>query len=230
MEGTHPRTEPNQETEQAGIVSGSQTSGSTEGNPTATAQAHGSTQANKPASTKYPYHKGNRPGRKTKSQQEIEDRIRFTSHLVGQRLFKGDIKRVLKQRWGVNPKTAGTYITRAKRLLARQAGQSIEEHRMDSHAFYNSIMNHPSATLRDKMWAQQRIDALFGLEIHTIRHEGNDSKPVVVSSVPTDPVGLIERARQLVKEADAEREKRQAITVDARPSTPSEEAKAEEGQ
>lgn len=142
-----------------------------------------------------------RPGRRTSSNEELEKRYEFTAHLIAQRLTKGNVKRVLITQYGISARQCEDYITRARKLLVDVSQKDRLDHLNEAYHFYLSVFNNPNAQLRDKMWAQQRIDALFGLEKHVVVHQGDAANPVQHTHEVelVDSVQRIERVRQMIQ-------------------------------
>jgi hypothetical protein len=106
---------------------------------------------------KKPYH------RPTRADQE--ERCAFTAFLLSRYARKGEIKSLLKARFGVSARTCERLLARARELLLEGTGASPEEHRLRAFSFYVSVIRDPASTLRERMLAQKRIDKLLGLEL-----------------------------------------------------------------
>jgi hypothetical protein len=105
-----------------------------------------------------------KPGRKTKSREEFLERIDFTAFLLGQRLYKSDIKKALKRRYHCSARQCEDYISRARQVIFKRTGKTREQFRRDALAFYDSTIQHPGAKLEQKLWAQERMDKITGVE------------------------------------------------------------------
>ena len=115
---------------------------------------------------------------------ELEARYEFTGFLLSRRLYKSDIKRNLMRKYSVSSRTCETYLAEAKRRMVDRSGRSRDEHRMDSLAFYESIVSGPESDIRDKMNAQTRIDWLLGLEAPSkFEHDINCESDMMVTIV-----------------------------------------------
>jgi hypothetical protein len=103
-----------------------------------------------------PYHKPTRV--------EEEARVAYTVHLLSRYAYKGEIKRLLKQRFGISARSCERYLARARELLRERTGADLDEHRALSLGFYESVIRDPATTTREQLLAQKRIDKLLGLE------------------------------------------------------------------
>lgn len=56
-------------------------------------------------------------------------------------------------------------LSRAREALASRINKSRTDHRGEAYALYDSILNDPMASIKDKLYAQERIDKLLGLEV-----------------------------------------------------------------
>lgn len=95
---------------------------------------------------------------------ETQSRVEYTAFLLARRIYKSDIKRLLMRKYNIKARMCEIYISKAKELLIQDSGQTREQHRLQSLRFYESVLGGPDAELRDRMWAQERIDRLLGLE------------------------------------------------------------------
>ena len=88
------------------------------------------------------------------------------------------------RKYSVSSRTCETYLAEAKRRMVDRSGRSRDEHRMDSLAFYESIVSGPESDIRDKMNAQTRIDWLLGLEAPSkFEHDINCESDMMVTIV-----------------------------------------------
>ena len=126
----------------------------------------------------------NSPGRGLRpTRDELEERITFTSTLLARRLYKGEIKAILKKKYGVTARSCERYLARARQRLIRRTGRSAEVHRGESVGFYESIIRNPESTLREKMSAQERIDFILGLGSAMYVVKGDKDSPLSVEVV-----------------------------------------------
>src|SRR5690242_6202438 len=99
-----------------------------------------------------------------RNRAEEDSRVAYTVHLLSRSLRKGEVKHLLRVRYGVSARTCERLLARARARLREQTGASPDEHRADAFAFYTSVIRDPDASLRDKLLAQKRIDKLLGVE------------------------------------------------------------------
>lgn len=105
------------------------------------------------------------PGRTAKV--PLAQRIETTRKLLASRFSKADIKKTLMGLYGVSARTCESYLARAREEIRAETDKPIEDHRADAYAFYESILANPEGDPRLRLKAQERIDKLLGLEVHT---------------------------------------------------------------
>jgi len=103
------------------------------------------------------------PGRTQEDQ--LEERIELTYRLLSDGMRKSDIKRALRDAYGVCARTAENYLARARELQLLDLREERDVHRGASLAFYRRILTDPTAKITDKILAQKRIDDLLGLAV-----------------------------------------------------------------
>lgn len=106
---------------------------------------------------------GANPGRTQEDQ--LEERIELTYRLLSDGMRKSDIKRALRDAYGVCARTAENYLARARELQLLDLREERDVHRGASLAFYRRILTDPTAKISDKLHAQKRIDDLLGLAV-----------------------------------------------------------------
>lgn len=116
--------------------------------------------------------------------QKITDAVvELTIDMLARRVQKGDIKRVLKERFALVARGAERALSRARAEMLKRTGAAKDDHRANAMQFYESIIRAtgqpavfapsgqliraatPGPTVREKLIAQERIDALLGLEV-----------------------------------------------------------------
>lgn len=103
---------------------------------------------------------------------ELAERVSFVAELLSHGERRGAIHRLCAEKWGVSWRTTDTYVVRAREAFRKAASASIEDMVAESKAFYDSVLSNPKATVRDKLFARQRLDELFGLDAPTrLKHE-----------------------------------------------------------
>lgn len=103
------------------------------------------------------------PGRT--EEEELEERVELTYRLLSDGLRKSDIKQALKDSYGVCARTAENYLARARELQLLELREERDVHRGGALAFYRRIIADPTASIREKLLAQQQIDKLLGLAV-----------------------------------------------------------------
>lgn len=146
--------------------------------------------------------KGSKHSRST--HKSFEERIEVARKLLSARMRHGDVKRYLKNTYGVATRQAETYIARARKLMREETGRPKDEHVADSYAFYCSVIADPNASHKDKLRAQELLDKLLGLpvpfRIAQTDSKGNDLTPDAARA-EFDRIAAILRERARVAEA-----------------------------
>jgi len=116
------------------------------------------------------------------TKEELDERVEYTYFLLCRRLYKGDIKKLLKRKYSIGARTCENYISRAREILLKDTGKTRDQNRTDSLLFYESILAGPDSHLRDRIYAQERLDKLLGLEapqLHDVTAHGDYIMEVV---------------------------------------------------
>ena len=79
------------------------------------------------------------------------------------RLQKGEVKRLLKARYGIGTQQCEEVVARARRLARRKANVSLERGRADALSFWRWVLRSSASTLREKMYAVEMTQKLLGL-------------------------------------------------------------------
>jgi hypothetical protein len=97
---------------------------------------------------------------------ETAERIELCRSMLLRGVPKFTIKRAFRQRFGadIDHATIERYLTRAREGMLADLTRGRQTFRAGSLAFYESVKADPTATVRDKVKAQERIDKLLGLE------------------------------------------------------------------
>jgi len=117
--------------------------------------------------------------------------------------LRSKLKKRIKARFNVEWRQADEYIRRARASLLLHLERSKEEHRSESLAFYDSVIETGQSTMTEKLRSRERIDKLLGLEQpvqikleHSIRPNG-----VPVNDLPlTERKKLLEEVRKRKQE------------------------------
>lgn len=110
--------------------------------------------------------KGTVAARKTASAEDLGERIEYVASLLGGGLLKSEVKDAIRQRYGddLSARTLETYVSRARELVVKWTGQTKDEHVVEAVAFYRSVLASPTAKMREKLIARERLDLLLDLE------------------------------------------------------------------
>ena len=75
----------------------------------------------------------------------------------------GQIRQWLKGEFQVTTRTCDRYLSRARREIAEAIGRTETDLRTESMAFYEGVRADPTATVWQKLKAQEQLDSLMGL-------------------------------------------------------------------
>lgn len=144
---------------------------------------------------------------KKPTREEIEARIEYTLFLLSRRLYKSDIKKMLIRKYHVVARTCEVYLSRARAILIKGTGKTKEEHRVASLNFYESIIAGPDSTLRDRIYANERLDRLLGLEaplLHDVTAKGEYIMEVIETVVTKEDIANAKAAAKLANAPNPE--------------------------
>ena len=130
-----------------------------------------------------------------------DESITVAELALSRRMKKGVIKEILRKRFDVSTRTTERILARARANIVEASGKPRESHREDAYAFYSSVISDPSAAVRTKLIAQERIDKLLGLEsANKLELSGPDGRPIRLEAEKNfDPKRLTkEERRQLL--------------------------------
>lgn len=97
--------------------------------------------------------------------EEEEERIRIITIFIAEGRHNGEIKKLIAAKFQIKPRSAERYMARARARLRQEIGKSKEDLRVDSFAYYQSVLRDPEATIFNKLKARQRIDKLLGVDV-----------------------------------------------------------------
>jgi len=128
--------------------------------------------------------KRKKAGRPPGAEQKIcDEAVQLAEELLCRREHKSKVKVVLWEKFRIQYRTAETVISRARARIMERSGKTIEEHRADAYAFYDSILRDPVADTRERIVAQARIDKLLGLQRpDRIEHTGANGEAIKVDA------------------------------------------------
>lgn len=125
------------------------------------------------------------PERKTlrkPTNEELHKRVRTVFDWLCSGKREHEIERLLRaEPHNLSKRSAIRYLARARDMLVAETKRSREEHRAESLATYRAILDDPESEPRDRVRAQERIDKLLGLEIHSpkqVEISGPDGAPI----------------------------------------------------
>ena len=123
---------------------------------------------------------------------EREKRITATAELLARGVRKGDIRRVIAARFDCAPRSVDRYLRCARAMLIEELDEGDTAcHRARALDVYRSILR-TTASDRDRLQAQARIDKILGLEHQftpaTVQHEHKHKVSVeLMESIRKEP-------------------------------------------
>jgi hypothetical protein len=75
----------------------------------------------------------------------------------------GQIRQWLKGEFGVTTRTCDRYLSRARKEISESVGRTEGDLRTEAMAFYEGVRADPTATVWQKLKAQEQLDSLMGL-------------------------------------------------------------------
>lgn len=127
--------------------------------------------------------KRKKAGRPPGPDKICDEAVQLAEEMLCRREHKANVKVALWEKFRIQYRTAETVISRARARIMERSGKSIEEHRADAYAFYDSILRDPIAETRERIVAQARIDKLLGLQRpDRIEHTGANGDAIKVDT------------------------------------------------
>lgn len=133
--------------------------------------------------------------RRTKSAKEVDSIIDLVVHLLNRRQPKSKITREISKALGlpdgelVTTNTTQSYVCRARERILESASKTKDETKTEALRFYESVVNGPDSTVKEKIAAQERIDKLIGHEAsQSVLVKGDPSAPIIVNYVEVEVV------------------------------------------
>ncbi len=131
------------------------------------------------------------PTSKTKK-AEIALRVEVVRQMLLLRYTKAEIKQSIAAKYGLKQRQTCRYIRWAQTILRAESKQDKADHVAEAYGFYLSITKDTTASARDRLRAQERIDKLLGLESPTkyaqTDSDGNDVSPAEAGDMLADLV------------------------------------------
>jgi hypothetical protein len=134
---------------------------------------------------KRPYQKGTR--------EQIELRIQTVADLLAQHakrtqvirsireLHKKEIEdKIAEPMWNLGWRQIDEYIARAREVLMADTNKTRAQARRESISFYENFISQGHGTPRDRIVAQERLDKVYGVEVHRIEMTGSAGGPIAI--------------------------------------------------
>ena len=115
----------------------------------------------------------------------LAERIERTRQLLSTQSPKYQIKKALREEFGISVRTCESYITQAREILLAETSKSRQEHTADAYAYYRSVLESETTSTAEKLDATKGIVKLFGLEeARKHHHTGEVTSAKVIIRLP----------------------------------------------
>ena len=142
------------------------------------------------------------------TKDELEERVEHAAFLMARRLPKSQIKRNLMDAYNLtSARQVERYMAGARKLARAASRVKPDEALRQAINFYNSVISDPDANIFEKLKAQERLDKLYGHDQYNIKLSGDPKNPIAIHGtvVTIDAMSMIDKARSILKEAEAQR-------------------------
>jgi hypothetical protein len=92
-----------------------------------------------------------------------EQKLRVVRGMINEQIRRSEIKRVFAATYKCSGRTAERFIAEAYEQLRAESDKSLEEHRSDSFAFWQSRAANSKLPERERMRARENLDKLSGV-------------------------------------------------------------------
>lgn len=99
---------------------------------------------------------------------EFDKRVDRCAELLANGLHDGQIKRVMANEFGCEPRSAWRYLKCARQRICESTGKTRAQLQAESVAFYQSIRANESIPLQQRLQASKQLDYCLGLHHGTI--------------------------------------------------------------
>jgi hypothetical protein len=104
------------------------------------------------------------PAARKATRKEAHQRVYEVAQLLAQRIPKHQIKRLLRNKFGIGGRQSETYLARAREYLLERSQRDRADHISDATGLYERIIRDPESTKREQMDAQAAIRQMLGLD------------------------------------------------------------------
>jgi len=130
------------------------------------------------------------PIRSTASHEEFLGRILVLAKKLSSGAKKRELKAAGMKQWKVSARTMETYLSRAREMLLEETGKTRQEHIAEAYWHYQSVIEDPKTTTREKLEARAGIRELLGLDAPT-RIDAQVSGGVIVLHTDLDVARVV---------------------------------------
>ena len=110
--------------------------------------------------------------------------LRLVKKMLAMGSYPSDIKTAIAGKYHLSRRSVERYMTRARREMDEHMEEDILQHRAEAYYFYRNITANEKLPVRERLHARERIDKLFGLDIH--RHEKENRNAQQVQNMPDE--------------------------------------------
>ncbi len=139
-------------------------------------------------------------GGKKANNKMVAERVHQVSQLLVRRIPKYQIKRLLKEKYGLGFRQAESYLSRAKQHLLERSQRPRDDVIGEVLGTYEDVLRNPEATVRDRLEASAAIRELFGLDaprkIAATTPDGRESAALVNFDMRGLPDNVLRRAAE----------------------------------
>lgn len=138
---------------------------------------------------------------------EMRFRVERVAQMIAAGNTKGEVKRFLKQQYGLGFRTAERYMRLARESLVEAISIPKEDLVAQSYGFYMGVVSSTDAELKEKLSARAAADKLLGLpapiKVAPTTPDGKQPWKEAVSGLTDDELRAITKAGERMREVVA---------------------------
>lgn len=131
--------------------------------------------------------------------EEKQERVEMARQLIGQGLYRSEIKRQLSDEYGITTRSAERHITDAIKSIRESVERSDADQIGDAIAFYEQIIRDKNASHVAKIKARERMDKILGIEV--TRHAISMNYKEKLEELGVDPETAMSDMREAIASA-----------------------------